>query len=75
MCEDPIVAEVRRVREELSAKFDFDVDAISADIQRRQADVGRRLVPQKKILGLSNLASPAGIDRPARLRESPHQMT
>jgi hypothetical protein len=63
MGEDPIVAEVRRIREELSAKFDFDVDAIFADIQRRQAEPGRRLVPQKKILGLSELASPAEIDR------------
>ncbi len=58
MWEDPVVAEVRRVREQLSAKFDFDVDAIFADIQRRQAEVGHRLVPQKKILGLSELAVP-----------------
>jgi hypothetical protein len=68
MWEDSIVAEVRRVREQLSAKFDFDVKAIFADIERRQAQPGHRLVPQKKMLGLSDLASPAGIDRPTDLR-------
>ncbi len=34
--EDTIVAEVRRAREQLAARFDFDVDAIFADIQNRQ---------------------------------------
>lgn len=44
MWEDPIVAEVRRVREELSAKFDFDLAAIFDDLRTRQAAVGDRLV-------------------------------
>lgn len=42
--EDPIVAEVRRIREALSARFDFDVSAIFADIQARQSSAGDRLV-------------------------------
>ena len=45
MWEDPIVAEVDRVREMLAAKFNFDVEAIFADIRRRQAALGDRLVP------------------------------
>ncbi len=48
MWEDPIVAEVHRTREELSAKFDFDVKAIFADLRKRQAALDGRLVPQKK---------------------------
>jgi hypothetical protein len=52
MWEDPIVTEVRRVREQLSAKFGFDVKAIFADIERRQLEAGARLVRQKKILSL-----------------------
>lgn len=44
MWHDPIVAEVRRVREELAARFDFDVDAIFADLQRRQTESGRTLI-------------------------------
>jgi len=39
---DPIVAEVRQTREALAAKFNFDVDAIFADLRARQS--GKRLV-------------------------------
>ena len=44
MWEDPIVADVRRIREKLSAQFDFDLAAIFADIRTRQASAGDRLV-------------------------------
>jgi hypothetical protein len=47
MWEDKIVSEVRRAREELSARFDFDVKAIFADIRNRQAALGERLVSRK----------------------------
>jgi hypothetical protein len=46
--EDPIVADVRRVREDLSAQFDFDLQAIFADIRDRQVSVGDRLVRAKR---------------------------
>jgi hypothetical protein len=42
--EDPIVADVRRIREDLSAKFDFNLPAIFADIRARQSSAGDRLV-------------------------------
>jgi uncharacterized protein (DUF1800 family) len=44
MWEDPIVAEVHRTRKKLAEKFDFDVNAIVADIRKRQAALGSRLV-------------------------------
>lgn len=47
MWEDPIVAEVHRTREELAAKFDFDVKAIFADLRKRQVALGSRLVRPK----------------------------
>jgi hypothetical protein len=47
MWEDPIVAEVDRAREMLAAKFNFDVEAIFADIRQRQAALDERLVPQR----------------------------
>jgi hypothetical protein len=37
MWEDPIVLEIRRIREELAAQFDFDVGAIFEDMRKRQA--------------------------------------
>ncbi len=46
--EDPIVADVRRTREELSAKFDFDLSAIFADIRARQSRAEGRLVKPKR---------------------------
>jgi hypothetical protein len=48
MWEDPIVAEVQRTRKELAEKFDFDVQAIVADIRERQAALGSRLVSLAK---------------------------
>ena len=44
MWEDPIVAEVHRTREMLAAKFNYDIAAIFADMQKRQAALGDRLV-------------------------------
>ena len=41
---DHIVEEVRRVREEQAAKFNFDPKAIMADARRRQHESGRRVV-------------------------------
>ena len=51
MWEDPIVSDVRRIREELSARFDFDVSAIFADIRERQTALGSRLVRRKRAHG------------------------
>ncbi len=44
MWEDPIVSQVRQVREELAARFNFDVSAIFRDLRARQTSLGSRLV-------------------------------
>ncbi len=44
MIDDPIVAEVRRIREEHAAKFGYDLKAIYEDLKRRQAASGRKYV-------------------------------
>ena len=54
MWEDPIVAEVHRIREELAAQFNFDVAAMFADMRERQTALGPRLV------SLAKSAEPAG---------------
>ena len=41
---DEIVEEVRRVREEHAATFDYDISAICADIRQKQTRSGRRIV-------------------------------
>jgi hypothetical protein len=48
MWEDPIVAEVHRTREKLAAEFGFDIGAFFADVRKRQAALGERLVHPKK---------------------------
>jgi hypothetical protein len=44
MYHDPIVEEVRRAREEYAQRFNYDLDAIFDDLQRRQREGGRKTV-------------------------------
>ncbi len=44
MTDDPIVAEVRAIRDKLAAECDYDVDKIVRRIRQRQAESGREYV-------------------------------
>ncbi len=55
MRKDPVVEEVRSVRERLAAEFGFDVHAIFEDLRKRQSELGDRLVQRKR-----TSAAPAG---------------
>jgi hypothetical protein len=44
MYEDPIVDEVRKTRERLAEKYNFDVEAIFEALRKRQGTLGKRLV-------------------------------
>jgi hypothetical protein len=44
MIEDPIVEEVRRIRDEYARKFNYDLDAMFRDIEQKQAQSGRTYV-------------------------------
>ena len=41
---DPIIAEVRAIRQAYAARFDYDVEAIFRDIRARQEASGREYV-------------------------------
>ena len=43
---DPVVAEIRLIRDRLAAKFDYDIAAIGRDAQQRDA-AGDRLVVRR----------------------------
>lgn len=45
MWKDEIVQEVRRIREDLSARFDNDPDAIMRDLVAKQHKSGRKIIP------------------------------
>ena len=44
MIDDPIVAEVRKARDEYARRFNYNVDAICKDLQKKQLQSGRKLV-------------------------------
>jgi hypothetical protein len=44
MCDDPIVAEVRKIRDELAARFNYDVHAIGRDARKRERTSGHKVV-------------------------------
>jgi hypothetical protein len=47
MLNDPVVREIRKIREGLAAKFDFDVVRLLRDAQKRQCEFGRETVRLK----------------------------
>ena len=51
MSRDPIVDEVRAIKEKLAARFNFDVRAIGEDARKRQGKDGRTVVspPPKRL--------------------------
>ena len=44
MLADPVVEEVRRVRQEYARQFNYDLRAIAADLRRQEQDHSERLV-------------------------------
>ena len=44
MLADPIVEEVRRVRQEYAKQLDYDLHAIAADLRRQEQEHSQRLV-------------------------------
>ena len=44
MAHDPIVEEIRRIREAYAAKFNCDLEAIFKDLRERQGQSGHTLV-------------------------------
>ncbi len=48
MYDDPIVDEVRKTRERLAEKHNFDVGAIFEELRKRQKTLGKRLVRRER---------------------------
>jgi len=58
MAEDPIVSEVRKIRDQLARHFNFDLKAIFADLRERQSSLGSRLVRRPKRAKAEQAAAP-----------------
>lgn len=72
MIHDPIVDEVRTIREELSARFNFDIRKIVEDAQRRQATSQSRVVSFQKP---NQALLPTGAAAPVLQDSTPPQAT
>ena len=44
MDSDPIVGEIRAIRERIAARFNYDIDAIVDDAQQREATCGWEII-------------------------------
>jgi len=58
MSEDPIVFEVRQVREQLAKQFNFDVHAIFEDLRKKQLSAGPRLTRRQRPTKTEQAAAP-----------------
>lgn len=52
MKKDPIVEEIRKIREAHAAKFNYDLKDICADLKKKEKDCGHPVVslPPKRLL-------------------------
>jgi hypothetical protein len=53
MWTDEIVEEIHRIREEYAKSFNYDLDAIFADLRKKQAESGREVVNLSRKPGLT----------------------
>ena len=58
MWKDPIVEEVRKVRERHAAQFNYDLEAICRDLKEQERKGRRKLVslPPRKVQPLTKIA-------------------
>ncbi|NER47207.1 MAG: hypothetical protein F6J92_11005 [Symploca sp. SIO1A3] len=62
MWQDEILDEIHKFREEHAKSFNYDLDAMFADWQKRQAESGRTVVsfsPKQSLIKLSSTTSPS----------------
>lgn len=52
MWTDEIVEEIHRIREEYAKSFNYDLDAIFADLRKKEAESGKKLVNLSRKPGL-----------------------
>lgn len=53
MWTDEIVEEIHKIREEYAKSFNYDLDAIFADLRKKQAESGREVVNLSHKRGLT----------------------
>ncbi len=54
MWTDEIVEEIHQIREQYAKSFNYDLDAIFADLRKKQAESGREIVNLSRKPGLTS---------------------
>ena len=70
MFDDPIVNEVRQVRDALARRFNYDVDAILADVMAHQQEICAGRIMVKQIKQTKAPAVYRATAEPAQVREN-----
>jgi hypothetical protein len=70
MCRDPLVQEIRAIRESYAERFNFDLGAIYRDLQAQDQQSGRRIVPAPREAPTTRARA---ADGHAPVSDSPHR--
>lgn len=62
MWKDPVVEEVRAIRDAYAARFNYDIEAMCRDLREEEARSGREVValPPKRIVSVEKKPGAAG---------------
>lgn len=75
MWKDEIVEEIHRIREEYAKSFNYDLNAIFADLRKKQKESGREVVTLSREPGISTRWSGRAREVGDDLRESSRRST
>lgn len=70
MWQDPIVEEIRRIRDEHAKRFNYDLHAICEDFRKMQSSSGRTVVsrqPRRPAIPVAQQGAPADVPGSASL--------
>lgn len=73
MWQDPIVEEVRRIRDEHAKRFNYDLHAICEDFRKKQSSSGHTVVsrqPRRPAIYVAQQGAPADHPASASLRQA-----
>jgi hypothetical protein len=75
MWKDEIVEEIHRIREEYARSFNYDLNAIFADLRKKQEESGREVVTLSRKPGLTTRWSGRARDAGEEAKETSRRST
>jgi hypothetical protein len=75
MWTDEIVEEIHQIREKYAKSFNYDLDAIFADLRKKQAESGREVVNLSRKPGLTTRWSRRARDMGGDAKDTSHRAT